>query len=145
MVQKIREQLYDPKATTDDFRYEEDPNRNLQSEYGSAAVVGALTSAKTVDDGYTLLIHHIDFEADGNAVVSLEKSTDGGTNWTTVRKWRLKTTAAGGHFSRDYEKAPFSFEGKPTGQTPDIAVQVRLKLETVIATTGGWNGKYIKT
>ena len=32
-VQKIRKQLHDSKAATEDFRYEEDPYRNLQSSY----------------------------------------------------------------------------------------------------------------
>lgn len=148
MVQKIREQVYDPKAGTDDFRYREDPNRNLESSYKEDAAGNvaetALTDAFPVDDGYTLLLNHLDFESDNETSFYLKKSVDGGATWTYVRQWKLSSK---GQLSRDYEKAPFSFEGKPTGQTPDIAVQVRLYYKQPVAArvSGGWNGKYIKT
>lgn len=141
MVQKYRKQLYDPKATTEDFRYEEDPNRNLQSDYGTDTgnvAETALTTAFTVEDGYTLLLHHLDFEAAGATQFYLKKSVDSGATWTYVRQWNL---AAAGQLSPNYEKAPFSFEGSGT------TVQVRLyyKGAGVTRTSGGWNGKYIKT
>lgn len=144
---KTRKQLHDPTAETEDFRYEEDPNRNLQTyiedeTYKEDAIGNvaetALTDAFTVEDGYTLLIYHFDLESDGETSFYLKKSIDGGTNWTYVRQWKLSSK---GHLSRDYEKAPFSFEGSNTN------VQVRLYYKQPVAgrVSGGWNGKYIKT
>lgn len=137
---KVRRQLYDPKAGTEDFQYEDDPNRNLQSSYaevtGTGAAREALTAAFPVEDGYTLLISHIDFEAAALGQGFLEKSVDGGTNWTVVRQFHIPATE---NVPRDYEKAPFSFEGSDTN------VQVRLTQTLTGRVSGGWNGKYIKT
>ena len=141
-TEKIRKQFYDSKAATEDFRYEEDPYRNLQSSYkedtAGSTSEKALTDAFTVDDGYTLLIFHFDLEADGETSFYLKQSTDGGSSWSYVRQWKLSSK---GHMSRDYEKAPFSFEGSSTN------VQVRLyyKQPSAARVSGGWNGKYIKT
>lgn len=140
MVQKTRKQVYDPKAGTKDFRYEDDPNRNLQSDYkevtGSGAAREALTDAFTVLDGYTLLISHIDFEGAANGQGFLEKTIDGGATWAVVRQYRIPTTT---NVTRDYEKHPFSFEGDGTN------VQVRLTQTLTGRVSGGWNGKYIET
>lgn len=142
MAQKIREQFFNPKATTDDYRYKEDPNRNLQSDYKEDAAGNvaetALTDAFTVDDGYTLLINHLDLESDGETNFYLKKTTDGGDTWTYVRQWKLSSK---GHLSRDYEKAPFSFEGSGT----DVQVRLYYKQSAAARVSGGFNGKYIKT
>jgi len=142
MILKRRGQLYEPKAPTDDFRYEEDPNRNFESSYKEDAAGNvaetALTDAFTVDDGYTLLINHFDLESDKETSFYLKKSVDGGTTWTYVRQWKLSSK---GHLSRDYEKAPFSFEGSGT----DVQVQLYYKQPVADRVSGGWNGKYIKT
>ena len=141
-VQKIRKQLHDSKAATEDFRYEEDPYRNLQSDYNEDTAGStsekALTDAFTVDDGYTLLIFHFDFEADGETSFYLKQSTDGGDTWSYVRQWKLSSK---GHMSRDYEKAPFSFEGSGT----NVQVKLFYKQPAAARVSGGWNGKYIKT
>ena len=139
-IQKQRRQLYDPKAGTKDFRYEEDPNKNLQSDYkevtGTGAAREALTGAFTVEDGFTLLIHHIDFEAAAIGQGFLEKSVDTGTTWTVLRQYHIPATE---NVSRDYEKAPFEVEGS------GAKVQVRLTQTLTGRVSGGWNGKYIKT
>jgi len=141
-TEKIRKQFYDPKAATEDFRYEEDPYRNLQSSYKEDAAGStsekALTDAFTVEDGYTLLIFHFDFEADGETSFYLKYSTDGGGSWNYVRQWKLSSK---GHLSRDYEKAPFSFEGSGT----NVQVGLFYKQPATARVSGGWNGKYIKT
>lgn len=142
MVQKYRKQFHDPKATAEDFRYEEDPNRNLQSDYEEDTTGNttetALTDAFTVTDGYTLLIYHIDLEADVESSLYLKKSADGGDSWSYVRQWKLSSK---GHLARDYNTAPFSFEGDGT----NVQVQLYFKQPVAGRISGGWNGRYIKT
>lgn len=141
-VYNTRKELHDPKSTTEDFRYEEDPNRNLQADYKEDAAGNvaetALTDAFTVADNYTLLIHHIDLESDVETLLKLKKTTDGGTTWTTVRQFKL---ASKGMLERDYLGSPFSFEGDGSD------VQVRLYYIQPVAgrVSAGWNGRYIKT
>jgi len=141
-VYNTRKELHDPKSTTEDFRFEEDPNRNLQADYKADAVGNvaetALTDAFTVADGYTLLIHHIDLESDVETLLKLKKTIDAGANWTVVRQFKL---ASKGMLERDYLGSPFSFVGSGAN------VQVRLYYIQPVAgrVSGGWNGRYIKT
>lgn len=141
-IYNTRKEFHDPKSLTEDFRYEEDPDRNLQADYKADATGNVaetvLTDAFTVEDGYTLLIHHIDIESDVETLLKLKKTIDAGTNWTILRQFKL---ASKGMLERDYVKSPFSFTGSGTD------VQVRLYYIQPVAgrVSGGWNGKYIKT